>query len=551
MLLKKEHKTVPSAGTQFNPINKIKFKFDKDILNMFIGYLFSGKPSISKMNISNLYKLLDMTDERSFEIDPDLYTRFLIARDAADGILNHGIENRKLLKAHCHRADNSRCDDILNSIDEFTKIKANEIKFINNAVVDRLDYAFLVAYKDIILNEFLRLDTGKYDSYKEIVTSLKEKMGLLINEIRKTEIVTTNQTFTLKEEVFDDMVKDIVRTVLDPSNALVTGVEMLNRVLSPGYMNGRLYLWLGVTGGWKSNMLLSTCYWIKKYNRINPSVEGKLPTVLYITTENGIGESVIRLFNMSTSSNDITNFTPEEVVKLMKERGGLNLKDRDTDIMMKYYGNFEISTADLYSIIEDIEDDNREVVCLVVDYIKRIRPTNRAMDERTQLANASNELKDLAVKLNIPVITAQQINRSGNMTIDAAMESGKEDLARFLGRGNIAQCWDMLENCDWAAIMNIEVERQTNKRYLTIKEIKKRYKSMTPVEYFNQPFIDGSTIQLIEDVGSEIPVAKISLATDLLGVHVNAAPRGPMSAKPRKDIAKLPGYQEQFEMLQN
>jgi hypothetical protein len=121
------------------------------------------------------------------------------------------------------------------------------------------------------------------------------------------------------------------------------------------------------------------------------------------------------------------------------------------------------------------------------------------------------------------------------MTIDAAMESGKEDLARFLGRGNIAQCWDMLENCDWAGILNIEVERQSQKRFLTIKEIKKRYKSMTEIDYFNQPFVDGSTIQLIEDVGGE-PAAKISLITDLMGVKVNNDRRGSTTAKKRKDV---------------
>ena len=530
----------------YNPVKKIKFKFDRDILNMFIGFLFSNKSSITKMNISNLYKLLDMTDERSFEIDADLFTRFQIARDAAEGILIQGIENRKLLKAHCHKENNPLCDDILNNIDEYTKLKPNEIRFINNAVLDRLTYSFLAAYKDIIMNEFLRLDSGKFKSFREVVDSVKDKMGLLMNEIRKAEMVNSNQTFTLKEEIFDELIKDTVKTALDPSNALITGVEMLNRILSPGYMNGRLYLYMGITGSWKSNMLLSTCYWVKKYNHIQPSVEGKIPTVLYITTENGIGESIIRLFNMSVTSTDITNFTPDEVVKMMKEKGGLTLKDGETDLMMKYYGNFEISTADLYSIIEDIEDDNREVICLVVDYIKRIRPATKAADERQQLANASNELKDLAVKLNIPVITAQQINRSGNMTIDAAMESGKEDLARFLGRGNIAQCWDMLENCDWAAIMNIEIERQTQRRYLTIKEIKKRYKSMTEIDYFNQPFVEGSTIQLIEDAGSEHPAAKISLATDLLGIKVNNDKRGSATAKKRKDITELPDYREQF-----
>jgi hypothetical protein len=126
------------------------------------------------------------------------------------------------------------------------------------------------------------------------------------------------------------------------------------------------------------------------------------------------------------------------------------------------------------------------------------------------------------------------------MTIDAAMESGKEDLARFLGRGNIAQSWDMLENTDWAAILNVEVERSTGVRYLTIKEIKKRYKSMTDIDYMNQPFMEGSTIRLVEDFWMEKPAAKTSLASDLVGVKIDdVGSRGEKTAKKRNDLQDM------------
>jgi hypothetical protein len=127
------------------------------------------------------------------------------------------------------------------------------------------------------------------------------------------------------------------------------------------------------------------------------------------------------------------------------------------------------------------------------------------------------------------------------MTVDAALESGKEDLARFLGRGNIAQSWDMLENCDWTAILNVEMERSTNIRYLTIKEIKKRYKSMTDIDYMNQPFEEGSTIRLVEDFWFDKPAAKTSLASDLVGVKIESGNRGDRTAKKREEISSLMG----------
>ena len=76
-----------------------------------------------------------------------------------------------------------------------------------------------------------------------------------------------------------------------------------------------------------------------------------------------------------------------------------------------------------------------------------------------RLKYASNELKDLAIRLKIPVITAQQINRAGNMAVDDAQVAGKEDLGKLIGRGNVAQSWDLLENSDWVCILNIEVKR--------------------------------------------------------------------------------------------
>lgn len=506
-----------------NPVRKIKFKFDRAMLNTFIRYIYSDSKSISKMNLSNLNKLLEITDEDVYIVNRELYTRLTFAKKSLEAILMKGLVNRDSIIAYAREMNNDLSDQIIQELDQNGEINEDEIRFVTKAVSDRLQYCFIMIHKEMISKVFYRLDTGDYKYLKDIIQDVKDSCNDMMNDIRKADTKNRNETFSLDPDVFESLVTETVNEATNPASILVTGLKTLNLMLSPGYMPGRLYLYLGITGGFKSAMLLSTCYWIKKYNRIQPSSPGKRPTILYISNENTIHESIIRLFNMSTSPNDITEYSPQDAIKLMRERGGLTLKDEtDIDIVMQYYGNFEISTSDVYSIIEDLEDQNREVVCFVLDYIKRIRPAQRAMDERSQLANVSNELKDLAIRKQIPVITAQQINRAGNMTVDAALESGKEDLARFLGRGNIAQSWDMLENCDWTAILNVEIERSTDKRFLTIKEIKKRYKSMTDITYMNQPFVEGSTIQLVEDVNMKESVAKLSLSTDMMGLNGKA-----------------------------
>ena len=530
-----------------NSDNKIKFKFPKSILNLFIGYaLYPDTSKVSKMDLSNLYKLLKMTDERSYEFDVSMYARLELAKKILEARIEKGLYSFDAIMSYCNIENDVENNKLINNINSFTNLTESEIKYITRAVTDRLQYAFILLYKEIILNEFLKIDTGEFTSYKEVVSEVKEQCAQLLNDIRKADAATMKKSFSLKEGIFEELVTSAVSSITDPGTALVTGVQMLNDMLSPGYMPGRLYIWLGISGSFKSLMLLMSCYWIKKYNKIETT---KTPTVLYITTENSIDESIIRLFNMSTTCGDIRQYLPEEVAGMMRDSGGLTLDDGDTDIVMQYYNNFEISTGDIYNIVDDLEDNNREVIAVVVDYIKRIRSISPTIDERIRLANVSNELKDLSVNLKIPVITAQQINRAGNMALDNASETGKEDLARFLGRGNIAQCWDIIENSDWCGILNIEVEKSSNIKYLTVKEIKKRYKSMTNITYFNQPFVDVDSIQLVEDVGWSTPAGKISLATNLNIVDnsmVNST-RGDKSAKPREDVAKKKKYSDEFK----
>ena len=224
---------------------KIKFKFPKSILNLFIGYAFSDNASISKMNLSNLNKLLQMTDERTYEIDTELYARLRVAKAILEAKLHKGLDNRDAILSYCSKESDKEVEAILSRIDEYTNLKQTEIKFITNAVVDRLQYSFLVLYKEIIVNEFMKIDTGDYDSFKEIVEAVKDKCGSLLNDIRKADMVNSNMAFSLKDDIFDSLVTETVNQAANPSNALVTGIKMLNDMLSPGYIQGRLYLWLG------------------------------------------------------------------------------------------------------------------------------------------------------------------------------------------------------------------------------------------------------------------------------------------------------------------
>ena len=89
--------------------------------------------------------------------------------------------------------------------------------------------------------------------------------------------------------------------------------------------------------------------------------------------------------------------------------------------------------------------------------MKRIRPAEKANDEKTELKNISNELKEVAKFFDICVISAQQLNRAGASVVDAALQAKKEDVTRLVGRDAIAGAWE-IENSWVSSYRNIRIK---------------------------------------------------------------------------------------------
>lgn len=76
-----------------------------------------------------------------------------------------------------------------------------------------------------------------------------------------------------------------------------------------------------------------------------------------------------------------------------------------------------------------------------------------------------------------------------------------------------------------------------------MKLLKRRYRSkenedkMRRLDYFNQPFVPGSEIRLVEDADEVKSVALTSLANSFEGFE-DSTKRGPKNAVDRKEVAK-------------
>ena len=500
---------------------KLNFKYDKDILEMFIGYIFSTDKRVTKLNLNNLKQLMTITDPTTFDIDIELGVRFNIINNALTGKLIEGIDKPELLKEYCRKFGDTETDLVLNQIPQFTKLSPREIKFLTEGITHRLQFGFIEYYKDIILDDFMRIDQTEFNSFKEIALTIKDHMNECLSKMRSAENIDKNDTFSLDDDVFTQFVKDTVEHIEDPSAAIKTGIQFLNDMLSPGFMPGKLYNILSISGIYKSSFLLYCAYWARKYNKIIPRRNPlATPCVVLYLLENDIEETIIRLFNISTSTDDISKYKPDDVVKMMKSTGGLAFKDKpnEVNIIIKYRGNNSLSPSGIDADIQTLADDNKEVVMIIIDYLKRMKSDFYAPDERIRLRDISNGVKDVLVRWRIAGVSAQQLNRSAGITVDSAEESGKTDLAKLIGRGNIADAWDIYENSDWVGLVHVEIEHSSGVRYLTVKELKKRYRSNSDITYFNHPFVNGSRIMLQDDFGLPEPLSKISLASNPMGL---------------------------------
>lgn len=420
----------------------IAFRMDLGMINNLVGYVVKQSPSITRKSLTNLRTYFSILDKTIYENNDKLMERIKFIERVLEARLDLYMENRSLIVDHATTRSEENAT-IIRNLSRYEKISYDEIRGVNKMVQDRIQYYFVVTYKDKLYNAVERLDSGDFDSYQSISEDIETISKDLINMMRKAKIVSTKSSFSLGEG-FETGVVDIVKALRNPARILKTGIQAWNEILVDGYRSKRLYTYMGLPGGYKSWILLKSAYDIKKYNQSIPAKkEGARKTILFITMENDVEETVERLFNMTVTGDDIREFEPDDVVKLLREKGELTLTDdSEIDIVIQYYPDHSISTDDIYTIMDDLEDENREIVAFIIDYVKRIRSATPATDEKIELKNVTNELKTIATEKDIPVITAHQLNRNAASVVDAALQDNKEDVTRQIGRSNVGSALD-------------------------------------------------------------------------------------------------------------
>ncbi len=485
----------------------IKLILDLPTLDILCRYIISSSELVRMKHLVNLRKLIFALDPSTYENDPEKKKRMDFLFKATEARLDYHLKDRTMILTHVNGGLTYELDFIDYNAPELDK---NELSWVAQLISESIQYQFLYERLDQLQDLITQFNTSNFLNRGNIVKEFEHTIDMIKNDFRhsKVETGTNDMMFSLKEGVFENVVTDIYNKVTSPSHRLITGMIGFNELIGGGFEAERVYMLFGTSGVGKSLTLLNLLTQIKKYNcNYQTKDPTKTPCVVLLTMENTMVDTIVRLFAMANDgAGSMIDYSIDEVLDILRNKGELKVTDNSPiDIIIKFRPNKSEDTSYLYTLCEDLSDEGYEVIALIQDHVKRIRSVYGSSDLRIELGDIVNEMKVFAGDLGIPVISVSHLNRDANKILeDAAAKGANIDVTLKLGVSNVGESVLMIDNLDVGVIINLDFDQDGN-RYLCYNLIKMRDNPIRT--YIAQPFMYGSTIRLIEDVGG-VPMFK-------------------------------------------
>jgi len=199
--------------------------------------------------------------------------------------------------------------------------------------------------------------------------------------------------------------------------------------------------------------------------------------VLGVTLEISGGKCVRRIDQC------LTGLTSEELVTARSAVRSAR-KQLAGELWIKDWSYKGITTDDIGALVRRMRKNGQEVDLLMVDYLELVRPAafNRN-SERHNYARVVQDMRALAVELQIPIVTAWQVNRAGS---DNWLISEKD----------VSECWDMVKIADIILGLN-QTPQDKQESLMRVNVIKQREGTARP----QVPLYSDLDRMIIKDTG--------------------------------------------------
>ena len=541
-----------AAGVSTEPVRVLTQKLSYVLLDLICSYLISDNRNIRTKGYSNIETLISLINPEDYKSESDI-ERIDFIKFGLDARIRYGLINGKQVKDYIFSNDVNHAGNYNINIQEMSN---KDVTYVDETVSNLLDSASFAAYIHSFDSFGKEFDNANSYQKKQIIDKWKEQISICSTMIRNNKVDKAEEEFvSLREGIFEDYAKDTHAYISNSSSKLSTGMYAMNCLLGGGFENGRVYGIFGLQGEGKSTTLLNFATQIKDFNKKYKTKDPtKKPAVVYLTLENTKRETFTRLFSMSTGKGRMIDYDAEDSIKMMRESGLKVTDDNPIDIIIKYKPSNTVTTAYLYELADELAEYNYEVICYIVDYINVIRSIEKfaASEERLRLGSIINEFKTIASTMDIPIITAGQLNREANKKVDDLRNKGNLNLLGAIDRSNLGESMLILNNLDAAFIIMPSMVKSTNEKYLTIQLVKQRYTpNIKPLNYsygVYHPYDSIDGIKLVNDVNAREPAFLLDLSHK--NVECEEDTNVPLPNN-NKRIPILEGVKEEVPQVQN
>lgn len=497
-------------------MDKMTLSWDVGLLNKMIGLTFKINYNISVTNLRNMQRLMEQCDFSQYQNKTQIMKRVHFLKKALQAKINLMIEDEALVLEHCRPdIEDPVTTEIINNLERYKQMNPKEIRYLNEVVEDRLQFGIIQTNLVDIKSVIEQIENGEINTYARAVNLFNSAIDRYRVSSRNIKTRSEQHEMAFDDPKVKDKIVDILKRLSCTSSIIITGLQMLNEMLSPGFRPEKLYMFLGMPGGFKSALLLKVYLDTIKYNATSyrPKNPDLKPAPLYVTMENTMDESFARAFNMLCRGDDIMNYNADMVYEDMTKAAVL--RNPNMGGFVKYKSNMSINTSDLRNMIDDYAANGYEICVLILDYIGRIHSTAPAANEKEELKNVTNELKAIAVDYFIPVVSAHQGNRIGLALANSAKRDGDSDIGKKMDSEFVGGAIDVLQNVDMQIFLYLERRKSDGLLFLSFNRNKERYRPYTKLDYFSQPFDGDNEIRLVDDILEDKPRGVVTLSTDM------------------------------------
>ena len=264
--------------------NRVKMELKTSLMKNLLAYLLGETRSrnfVKKLNI-----FFQLVDETVYLSDADMEMPYAAVRRVLKTILEDNVDDQELIMDRLLSMPKYE-EEMPDLIEEIGDIDMNEdlVVYIENEFIDRLNYVTAIPVISQLKTVISQFDKQEYESYNEIIQEIRGYTSIFNKAVNlRSSASLTYPEIDFNSEQFDVILEKVYKNLTNEKKYLMTGIKDLNAMLQGGFQPGRVYVFMAVSGGWKSGLLLNAFIWAARYNRnLRCRDQAKKPMFLYLT----------------------------------------------------------------------------------------------------------------------------------------------------------------------------------------------------------------------------------------------------------------------------